>query len=143
MTFWISNYKNYHNIPNNYLCVSISKNVPYFFNKRNAIIPYDGIFNIPNILIIDDFENAYYNYINNKIISMGYKNFPMYLAKVKEMYENNIFHDDNDNSIKYSNIVFMFDDEEDNKHIPLIIKLFDNFGYKINNYKSNNDLSLF
>lgn len=143
MTFWISNYKNYHNIPNNYLCVSISKNVPYFFNKRNAIIPYDGIFNIPNILIIDDFENAYYNYINNKIISMGYKNFPMYLAKVKEMYENNIFHDDNDNSIKYSNIVFMFDEEEDNKHIPLIIKLFDNFGYKINNYKSNNDLSLF
>jgi hypothetical protein len=143
MTFWISNYKNYHNIPNNYLCVSISKNVPYFFNKRNAIIPYDGIFNIPNILIIEDFENAYYNYINNKIISMGYKNFPMYLAKVKEMYENNIFHDDNDNSIKYSNIVFMFDDEEDNKHIPLIIKLFDNFGYKINNYKSNNDLSLF
>ena len=143
MTFWISNYKNYHNIPNNYLCVSISKNVPYFFNKRNAIIPYDGIFNIPNILIIDDFENAYYNYINNKIISMGYKNFPMDLAKVKEMYENNIFHDDNDNSIKYSNIVFMFDDEEDNKHIPLIIKLFDNFGYKINNYKSNNDLSLF
>jgi hypothetical protein len=143
MTFWISNYKNYHNIPNNYLCVSISKNVPHFFNKRNAIIPYDGIFNIPNILIIDDFENAYYNYINNKIISMGYKNFPMYLAKVKEMYENNIFHDDNDNSIKYSNIVFMFDDEEDNKHIPLIIKLFDNFGYKINNYKSNNDLSLF
>lgn len=143
MTFWISNYKNYHNIPNNYLCVSISKNVPYFFNKRNAIIPYDGIFNIPNILIIDDFENAYYNYINNKIISMGYKNFPMYLAKVKEMYENNIFHDDNDNSIKYSNIVFMFDEEEDNKHIPLIIKLFDNFGYKINNYKYNNDLSLF
>lgn len=143
MTFWISNYKNYHNIPNNYLCVSISKNAPYFFNKRNAIIPYDGIFNIPNILIIDDFENAYYNYINNKIISMGYKNFSMYLAKVKEMYENNIFHDDNDNSIKYSNIVFMFDDEEDNKHIPLIIKLFDNFGYKINNYKSNNDLSLF
>jgi hypothetical protein len=143
MTFWISNYKNYHNIPNNYLCVSISKNVPYFFNKRNAIIPYDGIFNIPNILIIDDFENAYYNYINNKIISMGYKNFPMYLAKVKEMYENNIFHDNNDNSIKYSNIVFMFDEEEDNKHIPLIIKLFDNFGYKINNYKSNNDLSLF
>jgi hypothetical protein len=143
MTFWISNYKNYHNIPNNYLCVSISKNVPYFFNKRNAIIPYDGIFNIPNILIIDDFENAYYNYINNKIISMGYKNFPMYLAKIKEMYENNIFHDDNENSIKYSNIVFMFDDEEDNKHIPLIIKLFDNFGYKINNYKYNNDLSLF
>ena len=67
MTFWISNYKNYHNIPNNYLCVSISKNVPDFFNKRNAIIPYDGIFNIPNILIIDDFENAYYNYINNKM----------------------------------------------------------------------------
>lgn len=143
MTYWLSNYNNYHNIPNNFLCVSISKNVPYFFNKRNAVIPYDGIFNIPNILFIDDFENIYYNYINNKIKSMGYSNFSVYLAKINEMYSNNVFHDDNDNSIRYSNIVFMFDEEENNEHIPLIIKLFDNFGYKIKFLKKEYNSSLF
>ena len=143
MTYWLSNYNNYHNIPNNFLCISVSRNAPYFFNKRNAVIPYDGIFNIPNILITGDFEDTYYNYVNNKIRGMGFNGFAVYLGKINEMYSNNIFHDDNDNSIRYNNIVFMYEEDEDNRHIPLLIKLFDNFGYKLNYLKNEHNSSLF
>lgn len=31
----------------------------------------------------------------------------------------------------------MFDEEEDNRHLPLICKLFYNFGFKVNEFNNN------
>ena len=144
MTFWFSEYKNYFNIPNNFLCVAISKNIPHYFNKKNAVIPYKGIFNIPNILITQDFESTYYNYVDSAIRKMGWNGFNAYLISMNEMYSNTFFHDDNDKQIKYSNIVFMFDETEDNRHLPLIEKLFSNFGNSIKQFSNKTfDKSLF
>jgi hypothetical protein len=144
MNFWVSEYKKYNKIPNNYLCISISKKAPYYFNKKNAVIPYEGVFNIPDILIIKDFENTYYNYVNNIIRKMGYNGFSNYLLEMENMFNNNFFHDDNDKEVKYKNIVFMYDENENNEHIPLIKKLFKNFDKEIKEFNTNIiDKSLF
>ena len=56
MTFWFSNFDNYNNIPNDYLCVSISSKAPITFNKKNAVVPFDGIFTPPISLIENNVE---------------------------------------------------------------------------------------
>lgn len=139
MTFWFSEYKNYFKIPNNYLCISISKSTPYYFNNKNAVIPYKGVFNIPDIIIANDFENTYYTYVNNAIRKIGCNGFNAYLKSIEDMYSNTFFHDENEKQIKYSNIVFMFDEKEDNRHLPLIEKLFSNFGVGIKYFNTNVD----
>ena len=142
MTFWKADYKRYNIIPNNFLCVSISEKTPAFFNKKNAVIPYNGLFSKPIELFGGDFEKSYYNKVNNMMRKMGHNGFNSYISSMINMYENYIFHDDNYNPIKYNAIVFMFDENEDNRHLDLLCKLFENYGIIIKEFKSDN-LSLF
>lgn len=135
MNFWISDFENYNYIPNDYLCVSLTKNIPISFNKKNAIIPYDGIFDVPHIFIEDKFEDSYYYSINNKMRKKGFNGFNDYLIKMNNFYKNEIFHDENDKIIHYDNLVFMFNQNENNKHICSLLKLFKEFGVTINELK--------
>lgn len=133
MTFWFSKFDNYNNIPNDYLCISISSKAPITFNRKNAIVPFDGIFTPPISLIEENIEENYYNLINNKMRKCGYNGFNDYIYKLENFYNNEFFHDDNDKVIKYKNIVFMYK-EEDKNYIEYLKKLFNNFDILLNKF---------
>lgn len=137
VTFWLSNYDNYKDIPDNFLCISLSKDTPNFFNRKNAIIPYDGIFSVPNILIDDEYEKIYYTSINDKMRRKGFNGFNDYLNKLNAFYSTEVFHNEDDKIVYYKNIVFMYNKNEDNRYIELIIKLFKEFGVEVNVLKIN------